>query len=458
MARMVDERITPRPEGNYRWLIVILLLVATTINYLDRQVIGLLKPVLEKEFEWSETDFARIVMAFTAAYALGLLISGGLIDRVGTRIGYAVTVIVWSVSGMLHAVARSATGFIMARIGLGLGEAGNFPAAVKVVAEWFPERERALATGIFNAGTSVGVVTSLLIVPPVLTYMGWQAVFWITGALGLVWLIFWWWLYEIPSRHRTLSDEERDYIERKYEHAAEPVGAGQATSRAGAPGLPVVATAGIKWSRLFSFPQTWAFIAGKAFIDPIYWFFLFWLPSYFAAHFSLDLRKPSLQLMTIYAATTIGSIGGGYLSSLLVKRGWAVLRARRVSLLAFAFLEVSIILAQFADSPWVAVGLISLAVAVHQAWATNIFTMASDFFPKQAVSSVVGIGGMAGAFGGILFPMLVGYLLDSYKASGNVVAGYNLLFTMCGFTYLITWCIIWILTRRRGKVSVEELL
>lgn len=463
---MVNDMAMRSRTGNYRWFVVVLLLTATTINYLDRQIIGLLKPVLEVEFSWTETDFARIVMAFTAAYAVGLLISGGLIDRVGTRVGYTVTVIIWSVSGMLHALARSAWGFGLARVGLGLGEAGNFPAAVKVVAEWFPEKERALATGIFNAGTSIGVVSALLIVPVILTYMGWQEVFWITGALGLVWVLFWWAFYEVPARQKRLSARERAYIETGMDVAAdapEIFGAQADVSAAHPTGFHTNVgtsdrTQPINWRRLFTFPQTWAFIAGKAFIDPIYWFFLFWLPSYFAAHFSLDLRKPSLQLMTIYAATTLGSIGGGYLSSWLVKRGWQVLRARKTSLLLFAFMEVSIILAQFASSPWVAVGLISLAVAVHQAWATNIFTMASDLFPKEAVSSVVGIGGMAGAIGGILFPMLVGYLLDSYKQAGNIVAGYNLLFTLCGFTYLFTWTIIHYLTRGRNRIPLSVLI
>ncbi|MGC3943210.1 MAG: MFS transporter [Chryseolinea sp.] len=442
MARLVIMEMTSG-KGKYRWIVVGLLLVATTINYLDRQIIGLLKPILEKEFSWTETDFARIVMAFTAAYAIGLLVSGRIIDKIGTRIGYSIAVIVWSISGMVHALARGVAGFAVARIGLGLGEAGNFPAAVKVVAEWFPERERALATGIFNAGTSIGVVTALLIVPFILSEFGWQEVFWITGALGLVWLVVWWLFFDVPSRHKWISAEERAYIENNSGGKESRLSSSDGTVKS------------IRWQRLFSFPQTWAFVAGKAFIDPIYWFFLFWLPSYFAANFSLDLKKPNLQLMTIYAATTIGSIAGGYLSSYLVKHGWTVLRARKTSLLLFAFLEVSIILAQFADGPWIAVGLISLAVAVHQAWATNIFTLASDLFPKEAVSSVVGIGGMAGAVGGILFPMFVGYLLDSYKASGNIVAGYNVLFTLCGFTYLFTWMIIHLLTRGKGKVPLE---
>jgi ACS family hexuronate transporter-like MFS transporter len=426
---------------NYRWLIVVLLFVATTINYLDRQIIGLLKPILEKEFEWTETDFARIVMAFTAAYAIGLLVSGRVIDKVGTKVGYAVTVVVWSIAGMFHALARSATGFGIARIGLGLGEAGNFPAAMKTVAEWFPTRERALATGIFNAGASIGVVVALLVVPLILNYYGWQEVFWITGGLGFIWLIFWLIFYEIPSKQKRLSSEEYTLIAGGQE---EEDGKDEAKNS-------------VKWQRLFTFPQTWAFITGKGLIDPIYWFFLFWLPSYFSTTFSLDLKKPSFQLMTIYAATTVGSIGGGYFSSWLIKRGWTTLTARKSALLLFAFLEVSIILAQFATSAWVAVGLISLAVAVHQAWATNVFTMASDMFPKEAVSSVVGIGGMAGAVGGILFPILVGNLLDTYKAAGNLVGGYNLLFTLCGFTYLVALTIIHLLTRKKGKVKLTEL-
>lgn len=426
---------------NYRWLIVVLLFFATTINYLDRQIIGLLKPILEKEFNWSETDFAHIVMAFTAAYAVGLISFGWLVDKIGTKLGYAITIVVWSVAGMLHALARSAFGFGLARVGLGLGEAGNFPAAMKTVAEWFPKRERALATGLFNAGTSVGVVAALLIVPLILNYYGWQEVFWITGAFGFVWLIFWWIFYEVPSKQKRLSSAEYEYI---------TSGQDVDNNKANLPDA-------VKWQRLFLFPQTWAMIAGKGLIDPIYWFFLFWLPSFFSSTFNLDLKKPSLQLMIIYAATTIGSIGGGYLSSRLIKNGWPVLKARKTVLILFALLEVSIILAQFATEAWVAVGLISLAVAAHQAWATNVFTMASDMFPTEAVSSVVGIAGMAGAVGGILFPILIGSLLDTYKAAGNLAGGYHLIFTLCGFTYLIAWTIIHLLTRRSEKLSLSEL-
>ena len=430
-----------RTRGNYRWFIVALLFVATCINYIDRQIIGLLKPILEVEFSWSETDFGFIMMAFSAAYAVGLLVSGGVIDRVGTRMGYTVSILVWSVAGMLHAVARTVTGFAAARIGLGIGEAGNFPAGVRAVAEWFPNKERGLATGIFNSGTSVGVVAALLIVPWILTNYGWHEVFWITGSFGFVWLILWLVFYQIPAKSRHLSKDELNYIV-----------SGQDTEDNNK------IRPAIRWVKLFSLPQTWAFITGKALIDPIFWFFLFWLPSYFSSTFSLDVSKPSLELMIIYAATTVGSIGGGYLSSLLIKKGWPVLRARKASLLVFAALEISIILAQFATGAWMAVALISLAVAVHQAWATNVFTIASDLFPTEAVGSVVGIGGMAGAVGGMVFPLLVGTLLDTYKAGGNITAGYNVLFTICGLTYLVAWTIIHLLTRKTKKVMLSQLV
>lgn len=409
---------------NYRWFVVALLLVATTINYIDRQVIGLMKPILEKEFNWSETDFSRIVMAFSAAYALGLLTMGRLIDKTGTKTGYSISVIVWSIAGMLHAMVKSVTGFAVVRIVLGIGEAGNFPAAMKAVSEWFPKKEKAIATGILNAGASVGVVAALIIVPWILQYYTWKEVFWITGALGFVWLIFWWIFYEIPSKQKYLTEKELQLIQEGQE---EPVQTEKKT-------LPMKV--------LFSMKQTWAVLAGKFFIDPIYWFFLFWLPSYFAVTFGLDLKKPSLPLMIIYAATTFGSIFGGYISSMLVKKGWDVVKARKRTLLIIAICEFSIILVQFVTDVWVAVALLSVAVALHQAWATNVFTLASDLFPKESVSSVVGIAGMSGAIGGILFPMLVGYLLDSYKIAGNLAGGYNLLFTLCGATYLITWLII----------------
>lgn len=424
---------------NYRWIIVSLLFLGTVINYLDRQIIGLLKPTLEEEFDWTETDFGGIMSAFSFAYAIGLLLSGNFIDKVGTRIGYSVSVVVWSVASMLHALAKSVMGFGIARLSLGLGEAGNFPAAMKAIAEWFPKKERALATGIFNSGTAIGVVLALIAVPLIMQNYGWKEVFWITGSLGFVWLIFWLMLYQIPSKQKRLTPEELAYIGSDKDDRADQI----------------KTTKAISWNRLFTYPQTWAFVTGKFLIDPIFWFFLFWLPSYFSTTFHLDLTKISPELMIIYGATTIGSIAGGYFSSWLINKGWPTLKARKGVLLLFAILElvIMIAIAQFVDNKWVAVGLISMAVAVHQAWATNVFTMASDMFPKKVVSSVVGIGGMMGAVGGILFPALVGYLLDVYKANENLPGGYNLIFTICGITYLIAWIIIHLLTRRPSNVA-----
>jgi ACS family hexuronate transporter-like MFS transporter len=283
------------------------------------------------------------------------------------------------------------------------------------------------------------VVVSLLIVPLILQFAGWQEVFIITGALGFVWLIFWWKYYEIPEKQKRLSSEEFQYI------------------KAGEVSLLENEQKTVKWSGLFRHRQTWAYITGKGLIDPIYWFFLFWLPSYFASTFQLDLKKPSLELMIIYTATTVGSIFGGYFSSYLVKKGWKVLAARKTALLIFALLELSVIMAQFANNAWIAVALLSIAVAAHQAWAANVFTMASDMFPNKVVSSVVGIGGMAGAIGGILFPIFIGFILDSYKASGNLKAGYNLIFTICGCTYLVALLIIHLLTKNKETVTLEEI-
>lgn len=419
---------------NYRWIIVAILFAGTVINYLDRQIIGLLKPILEVEFSWTETDFARIMAAFSFAYAIGLLLSGRFIDKVGTKLGYTVAVVMWSIAGMLHALMKSVMGFGIARVLLGIGEAGNFPAGMKAISEWFPKKERGTATGIFNSGTAVGVVVALILTPLILQHHSWREVFWITGALGFIWLFFWLYLFDIPSRQKRLSTEELLYIENNLEKKEENTEERKV----------------IAWGKLFAVKRTWAFVAGKFLIDPIFWFFLFWLPSYFSATFHLDLTRISIELMIIYSATTVGSIAGGYFSSWLIGRGWEAIRARKGVLFLFAITEliIMILIARLVTDKWTAVILISLAVAIHQAWATNIFTLASDMFEKEIVSSVVGIGGMMGAVGGILFPLLIGYLLDTYKLNGNLTGGYNLIFTICGLIYLVAWVIIHILTRK----------
>jgi ACS family hexuronate transporter-like MFS transporter len=431
--------MTETKTKNYRWAVVVLLFFATTINYLDRQVIGLLKPTLEVQFNWTETDYSHIVMAFSTAYAVGLLAFGGFIDRIGTKLGYTLSLIVWSVAAMLHAIVKTTFGFGVVRAALGLGESGNFPAAIKVVAEWFPKRERALATGIFNSGANIGAVVAPVMVPWILGIYGWQMAFIITGAIGFIWLIFWWFIYEVPARHKKISKEEFDFI-----HSDNVETAGESE-------VPPVK---IKWIKLFGIRQTWAFVVGKLLTDPIWYFFLFWLPSYFSTTFNLDLKKPSLPLVLVYTATTVGSIGGGYLSSWFIKRGMPVFKARKTAMFLFALCVLPIFGARYATNIWQAVGLISLAAAAHQAWSANIFTTASDMFPKQAISSVVGIGGMAGSVGGIFFPLLIGVILETYKEAGNLTAGYNIIFTMCACSYLLAWVIMHLITPKMKPVKI----
>lgn len=429
-------------KTNFRWTVVALLFFATTINYLDRQVLGLLKPALEVEFGWTETDYATIVMAFSAAYALGLLFYGGFVDKIGTKLGYTISIIVWSIAAMFHAAARSTLGFILARASLGLGEAGNFPVAIKATAEWFPKKERALATGIFNSGANIGAVVAPIMVPWILGAYGWEEAFIITGAIGFIWLIFWWFMYDVPSKKKGVSKAEYDYIHSDDQEEEQEV---QTEDRS---------TGASGWLKLFGIRQTWAFVFGKFLTDPVWWFFLFWLPSYFASNFDLDLKKPSLHLAILYTATTIGSIGGGYLSGYFIKKGMPVFKARKTAMLLFAIIVIPIIFAQYCTNIWQAVALISLAAAAHQAWSANIFTTASDMFPKKAVSSVVGIGGMAGSVGGILFPLFVGYVLDNAKAAGNINTGYNFIFIVCGCAYLLAWLIMHFFAPRMEKVKI----
>jgi ACS family hexuronate transporter-like MFS transporter len=423
--------------GKYRWTVCSLLFFATTINYIDRQVIGLLLPRLKTVFGWTDTDFGTINGIFQFFYAFGLLAFGRIVDRVGTKIGYTISIIIWSVFAMGHALARSTFGFTVARSGLGLGEAGNFPAAIRSVAEWFPKRERALATGIFNSGANIGAVVAPIMVPLLLAAYDWQAAFLITGALGFIWLVFWWLIYEIPSRKKNLSKAEYEYIHSDAED------------------LAVAAGRPVSWGRLLKVRQTWAFVFGKFLTDPIWWFFLFWLPGYFSDTFSLDLKKPGWPLVIVYSATTIGSIGGGYLSGYLIKRGLPVYKARKRAMFFFAVAVLPIMTARYFSNMWTIVALISLAAAAHQAWSANIFTTASDMFPKRAVSSVTGIGGMAGSIGGIIFQPMVGAILDYFSHAGNKTVGYNIIFFICGLAYLVAWLVMHFFAPKMTRVQLD---
>ncbi|AXY74244.1 MFS transporter [Paraflavitalea soli] len=426
-------------SGSYRWTICALLFFATTINYLDRQVLGLLKPVLEKEFNWTEKDYSYIVMAFTATYALGLVVFGRFIDRIGTKLGYTISVTVWSIAAMLHAVVKSTLGFGIARGALGIGESGNFPAAVKTVAEWFPKRERALATGIFDSGANIGACVAPILVPWILGAYGWREAFIITGAIGFLWLIAWRIFYEHPDKHKKVTKEELAYIRIDDEPAA------QEAAQEAAP---------IKWVHLFKLKPTWSFIAGKFLTDPIWYFFMFWLPSYFNTTFNLDLKKPGLALVIVYSAATVGAIGGGLLSSWFIRKGWTVSKSRKTALLISALLVLPILAARFATDMWTAVALISLAIAGNAAWSANIYTIVSDMLPKKSVSSVIGIGGMAGAIGGVIFPLFIGVILDYYKGIGKMVMGYNIIFVVCGFSFLLAWLVIHWLTPVMKPVEI----
>ena len=417
-----------QPAGKYRWVVVTLLFFATTINYLDRQVIGLLKDNLAKDFNWSEKDYSRIVMAFSTAYAIALLIFGRLIDRIGTRLGYAISIIIWSIAAMCHALATGTLGFAFARTALGLGEAGNFPAAVKSVAEWFPKKDRAFATGIFNSGTNVAAIAGPPLIAWIFSMYGWQKAFLWTGALGFIWLIFWWWLYDIPTRQKRLSAGEFDYIH------SDP---GEITSGQEQPS---------GWSDLFRLRQTWAIILGKFLTDPVWWFYLFWIPSYFNTIYHLNLTKSAIHVSTVYVVASFGSILGGYLSGWLINKGLPIYKARKISMFIFACCVIPIFFVRYTVSIWPAVWLISLAAAAHQAWSATIYTLAGDMFPKQQISSVIGIGGMAGSVGGILFPLLIGILLDHFKLIGLLSTGYNIIFGICAIAYLIAWIFMQILS------------
>jgi ACS family hexuronate transporter-like MFS transporter len=413
--------------NRFRWIICGLLFLGVTKNYMDRQVLGVLKGPLQHEFGWNEIDYGNLVLAFQAAYAVGMICVGRLIDRLGTRVGYAVAMIFWSLASMAHAFASSFTAFIVARSALGFGESGVFPASIKCVAEWFPKKERALATGVFNAGSNIGAIVTPLIVPWVAAHLSWRWAFLLTGALGFAWLILWVLLYRKPEQHPLCSAEERSYIQ---SDAVEPA-------------------ARIKWKRLLPLRQTWAFAAGKFMTDPIWWFYLFWIPDYLQRGHGLHLTQIGLPILVIYVISDLGSIAGGWLSSALILRHFSVNAARKWAMFLCALCVVPIASVFRVSGLWPATLLIGLAAAGHQGFSANLFTLSSDLFPARAVASVVGIGGMAGALGGMLIAVIVGHVLQW-------TGSYMIPFLIAASSYLIALLLVHLLSPQLTPVRVVE--
>ena len=427
--------------GNYRWTICALVFFATTINYLDRQVISLLKSVLSDELHWNDGDYANIEIAFKVFYAFGMLGAGRIIDKLGTKIGYAVATGLWSVAAVCHAFASSVLSFAVVRSFLGITEAGNFPAAIKTTAEWFPKKERALSTGIFNSGSNLGAIIAPLTVPFIAMAWGWKWAFILTGLIGFVWLILWFIFYEVPAKQKRLSAAEYEYIHSDKDETAEQE----------------IAGAKISWGKLLRYKQTWAFAIGKFLTDPVWWFYLFWLPDFLESQYKLSITEIAIPVAAVYMLSTIGSVGGGWLPFRLIKSGWSVFRARKFSMLIFAILVVPILFAQVAGgvNMWLAVLIIGLAASAHQAWSANIFTTVSDMFPKSATASVTGIGGMFGGVGGILLSLLVQKnMFVYYRSIGQIETAYYIMFAVCAGAYLLAWVIMQLLVPKMKPLNL----
>ncbi len=426
-AHTEDDASLAERMGHVRWTICALLFAATTLNYMDRMVLGLLKPTIQHSIGMSELDYAYVVDAFQIAYAVGMLIMGRFIDRVGTRIGYLVVMCVWSLSAWGHALANTVLEFGIARFCLGLGESGNFPVAIKTVAEWFPQKERSLATGIFNSGTNLGAILAPVAVPwIVLTFHTWHAGFLITGVFSATWVVLWFFYYRKPAEHPGLRATELKYINEGKTEPPKP---------------------GTTWYKLFGYRQTWAFFTGKFLTDPIWWFYLFWLPSYFTTKFHLTLSRLGLPLIIVYTAATIGSIFGGWLPAPFRKMGMLVSRARMAAMLVCACAVVPIFLTAYTSNEWVSVGFLSLATAAHQGWSANLFTTVSDMFPRSEVASVTGIGGTAGAIGGALIASIAGFILQYMHT-------YSPLFFIAASAYLVSWVLIAVLAPGLRKAEL----
>ena len=431
--------------GYYRWYVCALLFFASVINYVDRQVIGILKPTLQQQFGWSELDYADIVFSFQLAYAIGFLFAGRLMDRLGTRVGFSIAIVIWSLAAIAHAAVMwigpataailgmaglayttSVAGFIAARFALGIGEAGNFPGAVKTVAEWFPRKERAFATGIFNAGTNIGALLTPLIVPAITLAYGWEWAFILTGALGFIWLAFWWILYRSPEEHTHVSKAELAYIRSD----------------------PPEPTTKMSWATILPHRQAWTFAAAKFMTDPIWWLYLFWIPDFLYRNHGLSLTTMGPPIVAIYLIGDVGSVAGGWFSSTLIKRGWTVNASRKTAMLVCALAVTPIVFAARTTDLWVAVGLIGLAAAAHQGWSANVYTLTSDMFPKQAIGSVVGFGGTAGAIGGMLIAKVTGYVLE-------FTGSYLPVFIIAASAYLLALLVVHLLSPRLEPAVIK---
>jgi ACS family hexuronate transporter-like MFS transporter len=416
----------PSGPGYFRWVICTLLLFGTTKNYMDRNVLGVLNKTLQHDLGWSEIDYSNLVVSFQAAYALGMVVVGRLIDKLGTRLGYALAMVFWSLASMGTALGSSLTSFATSRVALGFGEAAIFPASIKAVAEWFPKKERALATGIFNAGTSIGAMLTPVVVPWINARWGWRGAFIGIGALGFVWLVFWLLIYRKPEEHPHLSKAELDYIRSD----------------------PQVSMRKIKWAALLPLRQTWAFIAGKFLTDPVWWFYLFWVPGFLQSKHGLSLTGIGAPIVVIYLMSDVGSVAAGWMSSWMIKRGNTINVARKTAMLLCAACVTPIVFAYRVESTWSAVLLIGLAAACHQGFSANLYTLTSDMFPAGAVGSVVGIGGMAGAIGGLFIATIVGHVLQW-------TGSYKVPFLIAGSAYLVALAIIHVLTPRLEPARIN---
>lgn len=462
--------------GKYRWTIVGLLFFATTVNYLDRQVLSLLQPTLAEEYGWTNNDYANITSVFQFMYAISMLFAGRIIDRLGTKKGYTWAIIIWSIGAIMHAAAIpigsgvttllgvlgiaglsiSVIGFMIGRIVLAFGEAGNFPAAIKATAEYFPKRERSFATGIFNSGANVGAILAPLTVPWIASVWGWEMAFIIVGAVGFIWMIFWLIYYDKPEQQKRLSAAELAYINADKEGEREIVPETEESTPDPAAALPPTSVTKVSWSKLLTFKQTWAFAFGKFMTDGVWWFFLFWLPAYLKAQYGMTGTDIMLPLSILYSMTMIGSIGGGWFPAYFMKTGLPAYDARMKAMLVIALIPLVVLLAQPLGgiSFWMPVLLIGIGASAHQAWSANIFTTVSDMFPKKAVGSVVGIGGMAGGLGGVVVSKTGGALFDYYKGLGHIQTGYTIMFSFCAVAYILAWVVMKALVPKMKAVNI----